>query len=116
MKHVLVVAAVAALAVGGTASAERGSGDTASAAPSAPPVAHAAARKRVPRVVGMNHQRAQDYLQSRGFYNLREKDCTGRGRALVWDRNWKVRSQTPRAGKRASTDARITLCSVKYTD
>jgi hypothetical protein len=64
----------------------------------------------------MNHQAAQDYLQGRGFYNLRERDCTGRGRLLLWDRNWKVVRQSPKAGKRVSTDRAITLCSVKYTD
>jgi hypothetical protein len=80
------------------------------------PVATAAASKRLPNVVGMNHQAAQDKLQSHGFYALRERDCTGRGRALVWDRNWKVQRQSPRAGKRVSTNRTITLCSVKYTD
>jgi beta-lactam-binding protein with PASTA domain len=80
------------------------------------PTAHASARKRLPNVVGMNHQRAQDLLQSRGFYRLRERDCSGRGRVLLWDRNWKVVRQSPRAGKRVSTSRAITLCSVKYTD
>lgn len=74
------------------------------------------ATKRVPSVVGMNHQEAQDFLQSRGFYNLRERDCSGRGRALVWDRNWKVVRQTPAAGSRRNTNVPVTLCSVKYTD
>lgn len=76
----------------------------------------AARTKRIPNVVGMNHQTAQDYLQARGLYNLRERDCTGRGRLLLFDRNWKVVRQTPRAGSRRSTDVRITLCSVKYSD
>jgi hypothetical protein len=72
--------------------------------------------KRVPNVVGKNHQAAQDLLQRRGFFNLRERDCTGRGRLLLLDRNWKVRRQSPRAGARVSTNRAITLCSVKYTD
>jgi hypothetical protein len=76
----------------------------------------AARRKRVPNEVGKNHQAAQDDLQARGFYNLRERDCSGRGRLLLWDRNWKVVRQSPRAGTRVSTSAAITLCSVKYTD
>lgn len=74
------------------------------------------ANKRLPNVVGMNHQAAQDKLQDAGFYSLREKDCTGRGRALIWDRNWKVKRMSPKPGKRTSTNRTITLCSVKYTD
>ncbi|WP_445150130.1 PASTA domain-containing protein [Baekduia sp. Peel2402] len=81
-----------------------------------PPVAHAAAKARVPNEVGRNHQKAQDDLQAHGFYNLREKDCSGRDRSLIWDRNWKVVKQTPAAGKRVSKNRVITLCSVKYTD
>jgi hypothetical protein len=80
------------------------------------PVASAAKNKRVPNEVGRNHQAAQDDLQAHGFYNLREKDCTGRGRLLLFDRNWKVVRQSPRAGTRVSTGRTITLCSVKYSD
>jgi hypothetical protein len=47
---------------------------------------------------------------------LRERDCTGRGRLLLFDRNWKVVRQSPRAGRRIDTDRTVTLCSVKYTD
>ena len=32
---------------------------------------------------------------------------------LLWDRNWTVQEQKPSAGTKASTDATITLCSVK---
>lgn len=74
------------------------------------------ATKRVPNVVGKQHQAAQDYLQSKGFYNLREKDCSGRDRLLLWDRNWKVVRQSPKAGTRLNTNKPITLCSVKYSD
>ena len=74
------------------------------------------ASKRLPDVVGMNHQSAQDRLQRAGFYNLRERDCTGRGRLLLFDRNWKVQRMSPQEGKRVSTQRAITLCSVKYTD
>src|SRR4051812_33850575 len=45
---------------------------------------------KVPNVVGQNHQTAQDYLQSKGFYLLAEEDATGKGRLLIWDRNWQV--------------------------
>jgi hypothetical protein len=76
----------------------------------------AARRKRVPNEVGKNHQAAQDDLQAHGFYNLRERDCSGRGRLLLWDRNWEVVRQSPKAGARVSTSTAITLCSVKYSD
>ena len=52
-------------------------------------------------------------MQAAGFYSLREVDCTGKGRLLIWDRNWIVQKQRPAAGRRVSTHARITLCSVK---
>jgi hypothetical protein len=80
----------------------------------APPATSAS--KTLPNVVGMNHQGAQDRLQRAGFHNLRERDCTGRGRQLLFDRNWKVQRMSPQAGKRVSTTRPITLCSVKYTD
>jgi beta-lactam-binding protein with PASTA domain len=78
--------------------------------------ATAASTKKVPNVVGKNHQAAQNYLQSKGFFHLREKDCSGRGRLLLFDRNWKVVRQSPKAGRRVSTNSTITLCSVKYSD
>src|SRR3954468_13771134 len=81
-----------------------------------PVSAMAAATKRVPNEVGKNHQAAQDDLQAHGFYNLREKDCSGRDRLLLGDRNWKVVRQSPKAGRRVSTSHAITLCSVKYSD
>jgi PASTA domain len=74
------------------------------------------ASRKLPNVVGMNHQAAQDRLQAAGFYNLRERDCTGRRRLLLFDRNWKVKRMSPKAGTRISTTRAVTLCSVKYTD
>jgi len=78
--------------------------------------AMAAAKKRVPNVVGMNHQAAQNRLQASGFFHLRERDCSGRRRLLLVDRNWRVVRQSPSAGRRVSTKRAITLCSVKYSD
>ena len=75
-----------------------------------------ARRVRVPNEVGKNHQAAQDDLQAHGFFNLRERDCSGRGRLLLFDRNWRVVRQSPRAGSRVSRNRAITLCSVKYSD
>jgi hypothetical protein len=80
------------------------------------PIATATITKRVPNVVGMNHQAAQNRLQALGFRNLRERDCKGRGRLLLFDRNWRVVRQSPEAGRRVRTNQAITLCSVKYTD
>jgi beta-lactam-binding protein with PASTA domain len=99
-KTVTLAAVAAALAAGLAGSATAGSTQ----------------RARVPNEIGRNHQKAQDDLQAHGFYNLRERDCTGRGRMLIWDRNWKVVRQSPRPGARVSTDAVVTLCSIKYTD
>lgn len=67
----------------------------------------------VPNVIGMNHQQAQDTLQAAGFYVLREQDATGKGRQLVWDRNWQVVSQSVQGGASASLDTAITLSSKK---
>lgn len=72
-----------------------------------------AEKAKVPKVVGLNHQLAQDKLQAAGFYDLRERDATGQGRMLVWDRNWEVVSQSVKPGTVTSTDTTITLSSKK---
>jgi hypothetical protein len=111
MRGRIMVAAAATVALATAASAaSAGRGE-----PSRSPAA-AAVVKRVPNEVGKNHQTAQNHLQSKGFRNLRERDCTGRGRALLFDRNWKVVRQSPQAGARINTKRRVTLCSVKYSD
>jgi beta-lactam-binding protein with PASTA domain len=68
---------------------------------------------RVPNVVGLDHQLAQDTLQAAGLYMLAERDATGQGRLLLWDRNWTVVRQSPKAGRRVGENRRITLFSVK---
>ena len=67
----------------------------------------------IPAVVGKNHQLAQDTMQAAGLYDLREKDATGQGRLLLWDRNWVVVRQTPPAGRRVRPETAITLFSKK---
>jgi hypothetical protein len=67
----------------------------------------------VPNVVGLDHQAAQDALQGEGLWILDEKDCTGQGRMLLWDRNWEVVSTAPPAGTSVSEDTTITICSKK---
>jgi len=118
MRRTIALAAAAAAlstaAVGATTAAGSPS-DTATTARAA--AGHVDARRaRVPNEVGRNHQAAQDDLQAHGFFNLRERDCTGRGRLLLFDRNWKVVRQSPHAGARVSVNHAITLCSVKYSD
>jgi hypothetical protein len=108
MRSKVVLAVVAACAATGAGAVQTGGTSGAAAA--------AAASKRLPDVVGMNHQAAQDRLQSLGFRKLRERDCTGRRRLLLLDRNWRVVRQSPEAGQRVRTNRTITLCSVKYSD
>ncbi len=67
----------------------------------------------VPDVVGENHQYAQDTMQAAGLYNLDERDATGEGRMLLWDRNWVVVSQDPPAGSEVTEDTTITLSAKK---
>jgi beta-lactam-binding protein with PASTA domain len=67
----------------------------------------------VPNVIGMDHQAAQNRMQAAGLYNLRERDGTGQGRLLLWDRNWVVIDQRPVPGSRADETAKVTLVSVK---
>jgi len=68
---------------------------------------------RVPNVVGKDHQLAQDTMQAAGFYNLSEEDASGQNRVLLFDRNWKVCSQSPAAGSEVREDRTIVLRSVK---
>ena len=67
----------------------------------------------VPDVVGLDHQAAQNAMQGEGLYNLAEKDCSGRGRLLLFDRNWEVVRTSPPGGAHVSEDTKITICSVK---
>src|SRR3954463_12864787 len=116
-KTIALAAAAAALSTAaiGAATAAGSPADTAATAHSA--AAHSDARRvRVPNEIGRNHQGAQDDLQAHGFFNLRERDCSGRGRLLLFDRNWKAVRQSPRPGARVSVNRAITLCSVKYSD
>jgi len=71
------------------------------------------AKVRVPDVVGKDHQLAQDTMQAAGLYDLAEEDASGQGRALLFDRNWTVVSQSPKAGTQASEDQTITLRAIK---
>lgn len=98
---------------------------TATATPTATPTATAPAAPSsqveepppdtavVPDVVGLDHQLAQDTLQAAGYYLLTEEDVTGRGRLILWDRNWVVVEQSPAGGTAVPRDTTITLRSRK---
>lgn len=62
-------------------------------------VAGCSSSKELPDLTGAQLQSAQDRAQSAGFGNLSSEDATGQGRAQVWDRNWRVCSQEPKAGE-----------------
>lgn len=53
----------------------------------------------LPDMAGKGLQAAQDEAQGAGFFLLTSEDATGAGRMQAFDRNWKVCSQTPEAGK-----------------
>lgn len=67
----------------------------------------------VPNVVGKNHQAGQDTMQAAGLYSLDEEDSTGRGRLLLFDRNWVNTAQSPAAGECVSPDATVMLSAKK---
>lgn len=71
---------------------------------------------KMPKVVGMNLQLAQDLLQSLGSYGLLQEDSKGLNRFQVLDSNWKVCKQSPSPGKKVSTSVIVTLSSVKLTE
>ncbi len=52
----------------------------------------------MPNVICMGLQEAQDEIQDRGVFFSRSEDATGQGRMQLWDRNWIVIRQSPRAG------------------
>jgi PASTA domain len=64
---------------------------------------------RVPNVKGKDLQFAQDTMQAAGFYSISEEDAAGEERIPLWDRGWRVLSQSPRPGTRASADRTIVL-------
>jgi beta-lactam-binding protein with PASTA domain len=81
--------------------------------PAQPAPEPAVRRVRVPSVVGMDHQVAPNRMQAAGLFNLRERDATGQGRLLIWDRNWVVVEQQPAPSARVSEGHKITLFAVK---
>ncbi|MFD8060829.1 PASTA domain-containing protein [Streptomyces cyaneofuscatus] len=72
--------------------------------------------KAVPNFVGMGLQSAQDVAQKEGFAALTSHDSAGRGRAQVFDRNWKVCSQNVAAGKTVPADTTLDFGTVKLEE
>lgn len=70
--------------------------------------------KRMPDVVCMGLQAAQDEIQDRGVFFSKSVDATGDGRRQIWDRNWIVVSQTPEPGE--PIGEREAVLSVVKTD
>ncbi|MFI0369533.1 PASTA domain-containing protein [Actinomadura sp. 1N219] len=104
--------AAAPVTVTKTATPEAAEAAPATSAAATPP-STAPERVKVPRVVGMNHQDAQNRMQDAGLFKLAEVDATGQDRLLLWDRNWVVVKQRPGAGTRVTENATITLYSKK---
>lgn len=82
----------------------------------APTTATAPETFKMPTVVGMNLQLAQDTLQNLGSYLLDQEDALGLSRLQVNDSNWKVCSQTPKAGTKVPVETVVLLSSVKLTE
>ncbi|MFE6042014.1 PASTA domain-containing protein [Streptomyces sp. NPDC056452] len=72
--------------------------------------------KAVPDFVGMGLQSAQDRAQAEGFYLLTSHDSAGRDRLQALDRNWKVCSQSVKAGKTVSTGTELDFGAVKLEE
>ncbi|MGW1799185.1 PASTA domain-containing protein [Streptomyces sp. NPDC001984] len=69
----------------------------------------------LPDMTGKGLQSAQDQAQAAGFYALSSHDASGRGRMQAFDRNWKVCSQSPKAGEH-STDTTVDFATVKLEE
>lgn len=76
----------------------------------------ASASFRMPNLVGLNLQLAQDKLQSLGSYVLDQEDAAGLSRIQVNDANWQVCQQNPVSGKKVSVETVVRLSSVKLTE
>ena len=65
----------------------------------------------LPDLVGHGLQNAQDTAQAAGFDNLKSHDALG-SRHQIWDRDWKVCTQTPAPGSH-DTGATVDFGAVK---
>ncbi|MFE4218268.1 hypothetical protein [Streptomyces sp. NPDC056844] len=92
--------------------------ETTAAMPTATPYEETdpAESKAVPNFVGMGLQSAQDKAQAEGFYLLKSHDSAGRDRLQALDRNWKVCSQSVKAGRTVPTDTELDFGAVKLEE
>lgn len=72
-------------------------------------------KAKLPNLVGKGLQDAQDSAQAAGFYYLTSHDSIGKNRLQVMDGNWKVCSQSPKAGSHA-TDTKVDFGAVKLDE
>jgi beta-lactam-binding protein with PASTA domain len=110
------LAAVAALSLVACNPSTTGASKAPATTGTAPETTGTTPAKSVPALVGSGLQAAQDAAQAAGFYNLKSHDSLGRDRHQILDRDWKVCSQTPAAGKQASTDTTLDFGAVKTTE
>ncbi|MBK3572882.1 PASTA domain-containing protein [Streptomyces sp. MBT65] len=64
----------------------------------------------------MGLQSAQDAAQKQGFHSLTSHDSLGRERHQILDRDWKVCSQSVKAGTTTSTNTRLDFGAVKLDE
>ncbi|MFE2018864.1 hypothetical protein ACFW9O_12600 [Streptomyces sp. NPDC059499] len=96
-----------------------GASESSTGAPAAPPsrkTDEPPASNAVPNFVGMGLQSAQDKAQAEGFYLLTSHDSAGRDRLQALDRNWKVCSQSVKAGRTVPTDTELDFGAVKLAE
>lgn len=89
--------------------------EKADAKPSTKPAEAKVKAGTLPNMIGKGLQYAQDQAQAAGFYHLTSHDSLGRDRLQALDRNWKVCSQTPKAGS-YPTDTKVDFGTVKLDE
>lgn len=89
---------------------------TATVAAASPSATAAPVTFKMPKLVGVNLQLAQDVLQKQGSYVMDQQDALGLDRIQVNDSNWTVCAQDPKPGTVVDASAMITLSSVKLTE
>ena len=80
------------------------------------PASQAASCVKVANEVGKNYQAAQDKWRSQSLVVMPAKDGKGLYRVAWIDKNWKVVSQSPKAGTCMKKYSSIRATILKYTD
>ena len=113
VKLAVLITAGAVAAMAGCGAQQAGSSPV--LAPSAQQPSAKTASAKLPDLVGKGLQSAQDAAQAAGFYNLTSHDALGRSRHQILDRDWKVCTQTPKAGTH-DTGSTLDLGAVKLDE